>query len=481
VSLLVTAYNLAGLPVGFSDSISWLGLVTPMQQLGFDPRPDDSQTAHIRFYNESGAALIVSSNAGRDEVIPAGAWPTWDLENNETSMRFTINALGGQALFNTLYVVLYQPGEAVVATPALGNSPIGGSVATSSTPANAFEQDLFSPPFVYTGLIPTPVGITSPKQMNVSAGVAFLRQADSSLGRVAPAMSTWYTAVASTTYFLDLNPDGSWSWSTSHSSFANYLTIAIVTTDGSGNISGITDAAASTISMLSAFTGIIQSNFTWLRTGSSLPYGYGWNPTINLNYPAIILLMFPVDAGTPQWNLQFNLDHSLSFFDVTDNVTPLKMSAVSGDVALGHNLLVANDVSSLAGSTLAGVGVPGVLSPIAEDVAVSVTTSVTLLTITPAATGTFRANFCAELTNTGNATISAILHYRLPDGTAKAVAFNAALGALNALVVATPTKTNIQAFSMIFRAEAGVTITVTFQDSTNSPTDLVTAFIERIS
>jgi hypothetical protein len=83
---------------------------------------------------------------------------------------------------------------------------------------------------------------------------------DGSVGLIITAASTasqFLTATPSTTYFLDLNPDGTWSWGTSHSAVTHHLTIASVTTDGSGNISTVTDARTVDTTVLSGMGGNI--------------------------------------------------------------------------------------------------------------------------------------------------------------------------------------------------------------------------------
>jgi|GEM_PF-2050454 len=121
------------------------------------------------------------------------------------------------------------------------DAPEMNNLETQYTEAtNSFEQDLFSP-FVLAGLVASKDAAT-PTQLDVTAGVAFLLQGDNTLRRRAPAATTFVTTVVSTTYYLDLQPDGSWSWGTAHSAQSGYLPVAQVTTDASGNISTVTDA-----------------------------------------------------------------------------------------------------------------------------------------------------------------------------------------------------------------------------------------------
>ena len=119
----------------------------------------------------------------------------------------------------------------------------------------SFEQDLFSP-FVLTGLVATRDGTTL-SQLDLTAGVAFLKQsADNTLRRQAPTATNFSTTGhPSTTMYLDLNPDGTWSWGTAHSAQANYLAVAQVVTDSSANINTVTDERITVVNFLAALIG----------------------------------------------------------------------------------------------------------------------------------------------------------------------------------------------------------------------------------
>lgn len=104
-------------------------------------------------------------------------------------------------------------------------------------------------PFVLSGLACVK-DTTTANKLNVGAGVAYLLQTDNTLRRRAPAFSTQTTSTVSTTYYLYLQPDGSWYWSTANTPAANSLPICSVTTDSSGNISGVTDARVFTLKLL---------------------------------------------------------------------------------------------------------------------------------------------------------------------------------------------------------------------------------------
>ncbi len=127
-----------------------------------------------------------------------------------------------------------------------------GTQYTEAT--NSFEQDTIAA-FVYSGLVSTKDGTTA-TQLDVTAGVAFLVQTDGTLRRRAPTSSTQSTSGnPSTVMYLDLNPDGTWSWATTHSGVSNYLTVAQVTTDSSSNILTVTDERNLTLNLFPLMTG----------------------------------------------------------------------------------------------------------------------------------------------------------------------------------------------------------------------------------
>ena len=95
--------------------------------------------------------------------------------------------------------------------------------------------------------------------------------------RSASASGQFVTSTPSTTYYLDLNPDGSWSFATSHSAVSNYLPICQATTNTSGNISAVTDKRPVAISLLSSIVGplflagaalTLNSGALWSGNGS---------------------------------------------------------------------------------------------------------------------------------------------------------------------------------------------------------------------
>lgn len=140
-----------------------------------------------------------------------------------------------------------------------------GSTALSQTNMNNLEKQfdeasLSEGPdqmtaFVLTGLTVTK---TAAAQITVAAGTAYPLQTDGSLRQRKTTLTTEATVTINTTYYLDLNPDGTFSWATSHSGTANYLSIASVTTDGSGNVLVIMDARQLFTNLFPSLAGSVQ-------------------------------------------------------------------------------------------------------------------------------------------------------------------------------------------------------------------------------
>lgn len=149
------------------------------------------------------------------------------------------------------------------------DAPVLNAMQTQYSEATlSLEQDLFSA-FVLSGLVATKDGVTA-SQLDVTAGVAFVLQTDGTLRRRAPTSSTQScSGHASTTLYLDLNPDGTWSFATTHSAQAGYLPIAQVTTDASANILTVTDVRTLTPSLLPAATAAL--NIPAGLTAASVP------------------------------------------------------------------------------------------------------------------------------------------------------------------------------------------------------------------
>lgn len=110
-----------------------------------------------------------------------------------------------------------------------------GADYTNSVPPNFLSSG-----FIVTGLVATADG-SSLSQLNLTGGEAFVKQPDGSFRRRAVSSNSVTVATPSTTYYLDLNPDGSLSFATSHSGNADYLPLATVTTNASTEVATVTD------------------------------------------------------------------------------------------------------------------------------------------------------------------------------------------------------------------------------------------------
>lgn len=141
----------------------------------------------------------------------------------------------------------YAPTAWVDGTTALNQTRMNNLEGQSKVALASLNPDHITAAFVESGLTAVKDATTA-TTLDVMTGVAWLIMTDGTLAKISCPQTTFTTVTINTTYYLDLNPDGSWSWATSHSAQANYLPICQVTTDGSGNISGVTDKRPTTIS-----------------------------------------------------------------------------------------------------------------------------------------------------------------------------------------------------------------------------------------
>lgn len=143
------------------------------------------------------------------------------------------------------------------AAPGIDAAVLNAMQTQYSEAVQSFERNIFQPFVLVGGLCTIHGGL--PKQMDVTGCTYYALQAGDSTLRWRVVNATNFTTVtASTTYFLDYNADGTTSWGTAHSGAANYVPIASVTTDGSGNISVITDARPTIINLFAAAVGLLQ-------------------------------------------------------------------------------------------------------------------------------------------------------------------------------------------------------------------------------
>lgn len=98
-------------------------------------------------------------------------------------------------------------------------------------------------------------GTTATTQVDIASGLAYLIESDGTLTRCVIGATSETTVSTNTTYYLYLQPDGTWYWSTSNAPAANSLAIAQVTTDGAGNVKAVSDLRSLNIPLFSGAAG----------------------------------------------------------------------------------------------------------------------------------------------------------------------------------------------------------------------------------
>lgn len=181
----------------------------------------------------------------------------------------------------------------------------------------SLNQDVLSPLILF-GCTATKDGSVA-SQLDLAAGVAYLKQSDNSLARISVAAQSFTTSSPSTTYYLDAQPDGTLSWGTAHSAQANYLSLCSVTTDSSANIGTVTDTRTLSTTFLSSMAGTLT-----LPTVGILKISAGTT-----------LIQLASSQTSKVWQIQANTDGSIQFRDSTDGVTPLRLYS-GGNMQIGN-------------------------------------------------------------------------------------------------------------------------------------------------
>lgn len=146
------------------------------------------------------------------------------------------------------------------------------AVTPAKTEGIPYAQDMFSGGFIYSGLTVTKDG-TIQNQVDVTAGIVYVKQSDGSLRRFAPTATNFRTSTPNNTYYLDFQPDGTWWWNTGHSTQANYINVATVTSDASGNVATVTqNSAAYQVTLMGGATGPVSVQGLKSDPFSSLSY-----------------------------------------------------------------------------------------------------------------------------------------------------------------------------------------------------------------
>ena len=342
---------------------------------------------------------------------------------------------------------------------------------------NSFEQDLFSA-FVLSGLAASKDG-TLANQLDVTAGVAFLLQSDSTLRRRAPAASTQTTATPSTTYYLYLQPDGTWYWSTSNSPAANSLAICQVTTDASGNISAVTDKRSRNTTLLPGMAGglTFPGNLTignvLAATGTN-----GW--FIQFYAPGHYVQVATPQAGAANF---------LLFEPWNGSAGQLALGV--GSAAVGTTQAVIGDngnVAAVAGQASAGsFGVPVIVAQ-ALDVNVTATSAQNILVYTPAANGLYRISGHVHFSNGSTSAVVASVSYNDAHGTATGQYLSTpTTGSTTPLLLSGSTSLQpstgeqLPLMPLVIYASTALAISCRWTDPSGTPNDYVSYLIERLA
>lgn len=145
MSINLPPISLASATVGTTGSID-LTKVAHRLAPKFLARPDDDiNTERLCIFNESGCGLRVqwADSGGTQHTIIAGRQATLQIPPNESTLLYTVVYVIPQATVTSLLADYYAPGEKIPDTGLLGNSPVGGSiVTTSATSLNLVSSDL---------------------------------------------------------------------------------------------------------------------------------------------------------------------------------------------------------------------------------------------------------------------------------------------------------------------------------------------------
>lgn len=440
---------------------------------------DLGNVAYLKMVNASPYLLSVTNLLGGSDYMQPGEANIWELPGLTTSPQVTPQLFGiSPAIIpsTVLVVTWYLTGERPQGSyPVNFNtlSFLGSSVTTNVSTPNSLNQDEYTPFVVGPGsFVATKDGSTANK-LDLSGGVAWLRQTDQSLGRVAGNATSFLTVQINSTYFLDLNPDGTYSFGTSHSVQPNYLAIAQVTTDASANILTVTDERTLNTTLWAAMLGagggeILAPPLSIRQSG------------IGAGFPSL-LDFTPIGASvTNEWAMLYSgSDGRLLFQDITSGKTSLQLAP--GGIA-GFS----QGIGEITGQATAGVfGVPAVVA-VADNVHVTTTAATNICTVTPSAPGLYRCSMWAYLGGANPSTITAFVHYNSSgSGTGHFQNFNANNPAnatyvqLNAVSLATPADLN--PFTILVRATTGTPVAITYQNATATPNDFVSAMIERLA
>lgn len=225
------------------------------------------------------------------------------------------------------------------------NKTWGDNAQTQASVAlNGFNADLVTAGFVLSGITCTKDS-TNANQLDIASGRAYVVMSDGTVGLIVVGADTTHTtSTPSTTYYLFLKNDGTWQWSTASTGPANSLAICQATTDGSGNISAVTDkrvmspgalfAGADTLRVPGVVARVVAQHVTSTATQIIISYDvpatgvYRFSGYVNFGNTSNQMLDFEVDwwdgtdgvgqahtlfDGTQRWNGSNTITHGVHY------------------------------------------------------------------------------------------------------------------------------------------------------------------------
>ena len=437
----------------------------------------------VKMVNASPYLLSLNNLLGGQDYMQPGEANVWQVPGLTTAIQATPTLYGLSPSIipsNVLVVTWYLEGE-----QPQGNYPVnfnslnflGNNVTTSVNTPNSLEQDVLTP-FVLSGLTCTKDGSTANK-LDMASGVALLRQSDQSLGRVAPAATSFTTVQVNSTYYLDLNPDGTLSWGLAHSNQSNYLSLAQVTTDASANIATVTDTRTTAATLLSTMAGLL-----------TLPILNGYTTHSNAVYengtatPPYDEMIDQVNNTQARWDLYNESARLVTSYRGGGGQVPISVNLSNQAVAF------AGALSAVGNQATAGsFGVPVIVAQ-AIRTHVTATTNQTILSYTPGATGLYRVSGYVRYSNTSSSAPLAQINWTEPELNASFAANPAVSNSyiatgnqamlIDGAVTIPASNTPLTFVPVTFEASAGYVITCTWQNPSGAPNDYVTFIIERM-
>ena len=255
------------------------------------------------------------------------------------------------------------------------NATWGNNAQTQYTEAvESFQADLLSG-YVQSGLVATKDGSIA-NQLDVTAGVAYVQQADFTKRVRQPVASTQTTVTASTTYHLYLQPDGTWYWSTANSPATGSLSVAQVTTDGSGNILAVTDERNLNPTLLPNLSGeLILPNVTLPTIGGQASAGsFGVAPVVAqaVGVHVTATTLQTILTYTPAVSGRYRISGSFYMGNSANELITfgLSLTQLNGGTIGGQHFILPGSTTSLDGSaTTVGHGFEWSVQPYIYSVA----------------------------------------------------------------------------------------------------------------